>query len=232
MIIAAVNAATLSIIESNVQVRRRCDCGAGTATSLTGGGSVDRRVSSWLRMGSRFGVGRIDLSDASWPRFASLARAPVGALVAMGVPRISGVSFAGPSTASAARECDFHAARSGRADDSNAVRSDRVGGSGACVRRRNVAREWILSRRASIAASPESTSSHGWKGWSGSDDFPMRRAGEAPMFCVGASETCGGDESAAAVASAGCTELASASGARRHRALPSASVVKTTSPPP
>eukprot|EP00965_Chrysotila_dentata_P176824 5839946-Pleurochrysis_carterae.AAC.1 len=64
----------------------------------------------------------------------------------------------------------------------------------------------------------------------------MRRTGDAPMFCVsqfaGTGVTRGGDESVAAIASTWRTALASASGARRQRALPSASVVKATSPPP
>eukprot|EP00965_Chrysotila_dentata_P155177 5127160-Pleurochrysis_carterae.AAC.1 len=79
-------------------------------------------------------------------------------------------------------------------------------------------------------------SSHGWKGWSGSDDFPMRCAGEAPMFCVsqfaGAGMARNGGEFAKAVESTSCTVPASASGARMQKARPSASVVKAMSPPP
>eukprot|EP00965_Chrysotila_dentata_P091791 3030478-Pleurochrysis_carterae.AAC.1 len=78
-----------------------------------------------------------------------------------------------------------------------------------------------------MAASSESTSSHGWKGWSGSDDHPMRRADDAPTFCASQSAGAGmaidGGKFAAAGEATSCTVPASASGARMQKALPSAS---------
>eukprot|EP00965_Chrysotila_dentata_P058449 1938354-Pleurochrysis_carterae.AAC.1 len=64
----------------------------------------------------------------------------------------------------------------------------------------------------------------------------MRRTCDAPVFGVsqfaGTAVVCGDDGFVEVIASAGCSTLASASGARRQRALPFASVVKATSPPP
>eukprot|EP00965_Chrysotila_dentata_P015295 505958-Pleurochrysis_carterae.AAC.2 len=100
------------------------------------------------------------------------------------------------------------------------------------------------SRSASITGSSESTSSHGWNGWSGSDVFVMRRVIAPPACCsarfmtpvLSSGTGCAGatsmrGESGELPETGSATAPGSASDACRQRALPDASKVNGISPP-
>eukprot|EP00965_Chrysotila_dentata_P260396 6213890-Pleurochrysis_carterae.AAC.3 len=95
-----------------------------------------------------------------------------------------------------------------------------------------------------MTGSSESTLSHGWNGWSGSDDLPMRRTRVTSSLCsawfmtpmLGKAE----NDAFAPLAAGGSTVLStlgvaitlgSASSACKQSALPEASSVKGISPP-